>query len=316
MKYFNFILIVLLSNTGQSLAQGDIVSHEKNLMESSEALITSKDKDKRLAAFASVTSILEMALKDPNSFEYPFDSLKYLSIQYPQDSTFRIFSWQLYLDVNEYKYGGCIQEKTTNKLTFLSDQSKDYMDPYFDQGSPEEWYGSVYYRIHDYESERGTEYLLFGYNAYQLLEHQKIVDVLSFKNGIPQFGAASFFQPDAAQAEYRRLVFTYSAETSFKLNFDENLDLIIIDHLAPAKSIQGTSVMVADGTYMGYKLIDQRWVYQDKLFHEILDEAPREVPVLDNRKDKDLFGNIRKQNNAPVEIRKKKDKGKKPVKRQ
>ena len=180
------------------------------------------------------------------------------------------------------------------------------MDPEFDIVDGNEWYGCVYYKIHEFESSKGKEYLIFGLNSYKTFENQKITDVLTFDDNGPRFGSPVFFQPESTKAEKRRLVYTYSAEVVFNLNFDPDLDLIIADHLQPAKSIGGTSVWVPDGTYFGYKLIDQKWVYEDKLFHVILDEAPREMPVLDSRKGKDIFGK------APTPKRvKKKNKGSK-----
>lgn len=54
--------------------------------------------------------------------------------------------------------------------------------------------------------------------------------------------------------------------------------------------------MVPDGSYSGYFQSPERegWTYVEKLFTEILLEAPRDKPVLDDQKDKDLFGRTKK----------------------
>jgi len=284
--------------------QKDLNQYELVLQEQSTTLLTDTVLENRIEASNQVMATLKTMLTLENSFAYPFDSIHRLSIQYPQDSTFRVFSWQIYKDLDHYNYGGLIQEKTNNRITMLTDYAPEYMDPEFDISRADEWYGCVLYKIHEFESAEGKEYLLFGLNSYKMLENQKIVDVLTFDENGPKFGSPVFFQPESVKAEKRRLVYTYSAETSFNLNFDPYLDLIISDHLQPAKSIRGTSVWVPDGTYTGYKLQDQKWVYEEKLFHVILDEAPREVPVLDSRKGKDIFGKAP----SPKRVKKKKAK--------
>ncbi len=271
-------------------AQDDLATYEKVLQDQSDILLTDSILDNRIKASDDILNTLKTSLALANSFEYPFDSINRISIQYPQDSSFRIFSWQVYKDLDHYSYGGLIQEKTNNRITELNDFAKEFMDPEFDIVNSEEWYGCVYYKIHDFESSKGKEYLVFGLNSYQLFENQKIVDVLSFDEKGPKFGSPVFFQPESTKAEKRRLVYTYSAETTFNMNYDPFLDLIVIDHLQPARSIGGTSVWVPDGTYSGYKLQDNKWVFEEKLFHVIMDEAPREMPVLDSRKGKDIFG--------------------------
>jgi len=72
--------------------------------------------------------------------------------------------------------------------------------------------------------------------------------------------------------------------------------MIIYDHLitlyseGPGKG----AVPVPDGSYEAYVLKGKKWVYVDKVFNQVLDEAPRDRPVLEGRKGKDLFG--RKKN--------------------
>jgi len=285
-----FTSILLLTTVLVCSGQEDLLDLEIYLKKQSNILITDSVLNNRIDASNQIKATLKVALFQENSFAYPFDSIQRISIQYPQDSSFRIFTWQIYHDLDKYRYGGLIQEKNNNRISVLKDYAAEFMDPEFDVVDAEEWYGNVCYKIHDFESQRGKEYLVFGLNSYKMLENQKIVDVLTFDEEGPRFGSPVFFKPESTKADKRRLVYTYSAESSFNLNFDPYLNLIIIDHLQPAKSIRGTSVWVPDGTYVGYKFQDHNWMYEEKLFHVIMDEAPREVPVLDNRKGKDIFG--------------------------
>ncbi len=309
----SLVFALLLSNL--LVAQSPIATYELELKETSTTLLTDSLLDHRVKAHNEIKTGLSNVLKNEGSFAHPFDSIKHISIQYPKDSSFRIFSWQLYQDLDHYLYGGILQEKNTNRITVLEDQRAEILDPEFDVVNASEWYGAVYYNIHDFDHKDGKAYLLFGLNSYKMLENQKIVDVLTLTDKGPKFGAAVFFKPEGLKAEKRRLVYTYSAEASFRLTFEPSLDLVIFDHLAPGRSIRGTSVWVPDGTYMGYKLIDQKWVYQEKLFHEVLSEAPIEVPVLNTRRNKDIFGEEQKVKNKLAKASTEKGKGKKKRKK-
>ncbi|MFT4024617.1 MAG: hypothetical protein QM664_12635, partial [Flavihumibacter sp.] len=69
---------------------------------------------------------LVRALRVPNSFYYPFDSLQPVSRLYAPDSSFRIFTWQLKKDEYFYLQKGAIQVKTKDgslKLFPLFDAS-------------------------------------------------------------------------------------------------------------------------------------------------------------------------------------------------
>jgi hypothetical protein len=57
----------------------------------------------RLRADSFFTRSLVQALKQPYSFSYRFDSLGSISILYPPDSSFRIFTWQLMRDFTYYR---------------------------------------------------------------------------------------------------------------------------------------------------------------------------------------------------------------------
>lgn len=261
--------------------------------------------EERFATCKKLITSLVQALKVENSFNYKFDRLKSVSIMYPPDSTFRVFSWQLYVDVDDYRYYGAIQMNSGKLQLFpLIDRSAEVTSEEYDLLTPEKWYGAVYYNLKQFDTAEGNKYLLFGYDGFSFFHKRKVVDVLSFKNGKPEFGAPVFVQRDSLGNEIavrNRLLSEYSAEASFKLNYDENWGLIIFDHLIMmgGNSGQGPG-MVPDGTYEGYKLENGKWVWVEKFWNEVMDEAPRPEPVLDARGGQDVFGK---------EKRKKKKKG-------
>ncbi|MEO0471990.1 MAG: hypothetical protein AAF206_20350, partial [Bacteroidota bacterium] len=91
----------------QALAQ-DILFHD--------SLTVKREKNREFA------KILFETLKRPESFTYPFDSLKSISILEPADKSFRLFTWYIvdknfneyYSDQYSYHFG-LVQRKYENK---------------------------------------------------------------------------------------------------------------------------------------------------------------------------------------------------------
>ncbi|MBK8566336.1 MAG: hypothetical protein IPN76_24115 [Saprospiraceae bacterium] len=122
--------------------------------------------EERFASCRKLITTLKQALKVPNSFNYPFDQVKSVSIQYPADSTFRIFTWQLYVDVDDYRYYGAIQMNTAELQLFpLIDRSAEVQSEEYDILKPENWYGALYYNTKPFDTPEGRKYLLFGYDG-------------------------------------------------------------------------------------------------------------------------------------------------------
>ncbi len=267
---------------------------EDSLQQLSEIFMTDPIPENRIAACQSFVPTLVQALEEKNSFAISFDSLTRISIQYPPDSTFRIFTWQLYVDTDDYRYFGAIQMNTEDlQLIPLKDQSDAVEDPEFEILDPDNWYGAVYYNLKAFDTPEGTQYLLFGFDGYQFFDKRKIVDVLRFRDGAPVFGAPVFatLEEGRGPITQNRLVREYASSATIRCNFDSEHDIILLDHMAAIQRMDGNGLsLIPDGTYEGYRYKDGLWVYEEKLFHVILEEAPRPKPIL-NEKKKDLFGN-------------------------
>ncbi|HFA48811.1 MAG TPA: hypothetical protein ENJ95_07325 [Bacteroidetes bacterium] len=250
--------------------------------------------ENRFAATKKLITTLVQALKTENSFNYKFGQVRSVSIQYPADSTFRIFTWQLYVDVDDYRYFGAIQMNQPElKLYPLFDRSANVQSPENVVLRPEKWYGALYYNIREFDTAAGRKYLLFGFNGLNLFTKRKVVDVLTIENGEARFGAPVFIKEDpqtGQQLALNRIVKEYSAESSFRMNYDETFGLIMFDHLVTSGGNYGQGpVQVTDGSYEGYKYENGRWYWVEKVFNQTQDEAPRPEPVF-NKGKVDIFG--------------------------
>jgi hypothetical protein len=278
-------------------------NYEDTLFILSYTVVNDSIPENRFASCQKLITTLVKALKIRNSFEYAFERMKSVSILYSPDSSFRIFTWQLYVDINEYRYYGAIQMNTPElKLYPLIDRSFEVKDPEHEVLSPEKWYGGIYYNIHNFETPKGRHYLLFGYDAYSFFAKRKFADVLSFSEGKVLFGAPVFVETSKESGIRnirKRLVKEYSSEASFKFNFDQTYNMIVFDHLTPAAGNYGQGLAnVPDGTYEGYKLQKGTWNWVEQVFTGTMEEAPIPEPILDGRKEKDILGKTKKKKNG------------------
>ena len=250
-------------------------------------------EDRFVACRAFIPRLVE-ALKTPHSFHYPFEQLQSVSIQYPADSSFRIFTWQLMVDPGEFRYYGAIQMNTPElKLFPLRDRSFE-LQVDLEQAviAPDQWYGNLVYRVHQFATDAGMRYLLFGFDGYDGITRRKLVDVLSFDaSGQPQLGAPVFVSNDPTQPAKNRLVLEYAADVSITCNYDVVQEMIVFDHLILiAHPSTGEPVRVPDGSYEGYRLENGRWVYVEKVFDHVYDTPPLPDPKFnDPASRKSLF---------------------------
>lgn len=262
------------------------------------AIVNDSTPEKRFAACRKFIPTLVNALKTKNSFDYPFKKLNTISIQYSPDSTFRIFTWQLYVDINDYKYYGTIQMNQPELKMFpLIDRSEEIEEPKWDELSTKNWYGSLIYNIKEFETAEGAkQYFLFGFDGYRFFSKRKFIDVMTFnEKNEPTFGAIPVFEAEDS-TNVNRFILEYGSDARVQLNWNDELNMIMFDHLVEAPSpYPGQEYMyIPDGDTDGLKLEDGKWKYIRRVFDQVLDEAPRPEPIFNEkggRKDrKNIFG--------------------------
>lgn len=293
---------------GQTIDLEMIKTYEDTVALLSYAIIHDSLPEHRFAACRKVIPTLVKALKVDNSFDYKFPKLQSISIQYPADSSFRVFTWQLFVDDNDYRYYGAIQMNSEKlKLYPLVDRSFEVRDLEREPLTPNKWYGALYYNIMQYDSPGGRKYLLFGFDGFSFFERKKLIDVLSFSNGQPEFGREpAFLKIDpqhGREVPVNRMVLQYSASAAVRLNFDESIGHIMHDHLIMmGTGPGGAPTYVPDGSYQGYMLKNGFWVNIPKVYDQISEEAPRDFPILDSsnpkKAKKNIFGKTGKPKRA------------------
>lgn len=172
----------------------------------------------------SLLYLVEEALSQRNSINYPFDSLKTMSVLISPDKKVRLFTWYLVDDEGFHDHFGYIQAYNEVKKRYmlypLTDKWKQIILPESKRLDHLSWYGAVYYQIIKTETYQKTYYTLLGWNGGSIFSQFKVIDVLSFNNrGYPVFGA--FLFRSYGRSKPMRIIFEYAKKSSLNLRYEK-----------------------------------------------------------------------------------------------
>jgi len=265
---------------------------EDSLRQVSDRIVNAREAAERFRADSQFTRMLVRALKVPNSFSYPFDSLATISRIYSPDSAFRIFTWQVVRNEGLNRRHGAIQMRTADgslKLFPLLDRSFLIRSQADTVTSNEWWIGSIYYKVVLKKAQGKNVYTLLGYDENTIRSTKKRIEVLSFDAaGQPVFGGRYFTFPNdtVRRADQSRFWIEYKKDGNARMQYDEEMDMIIFEHLIsetnePAKRY----TYIPDGDYEGFQWKDGKWVHIEKVFtFKLKDgEAPVGVPINESK---------------------------------
>jgi hypothetical protein len=214
---------------------------------------------------AKLIAEFENTLKLEGSFSYPFDSIRHIGKITSNDQLLRIFTWNIVKADGTHKQFGFIQylfkpQKKT-LLYELIDRSESIDKPQSKILTPENWFGATYYQVVETKGPNGTLYTLIGWDGNDLYSSKKIIDVLTFDdNGKPKFGEPIFsFEKNVVD----RIVFEFSRMVTMMVRWDDDYQMIVMDHLAPNNPIyEGNPKYYGpDLSYDGLKFKNNLWEY-------------------------------------------------------
>ncbi|MEO5591192.1 MAG: hypothetical protein ABIR15_22255 [Chitinophagaceae bacterium] len=326
-KFFFFLTFIgcmgVLTANAQKIGLADrkiIIKKEDSLKIYADSMINAETAGKRFLSDSQFVKTFVRTLKIGNSFSYPFDSLPTVSKLYPQDSSFRIFTWQLKKDEYMYYQKGAIQMKTPDgslKLFPLFDASMFTGKPLDSLRTRKNWIGAIYYRIIQKEFNGKKYYTLLGFDDYTVSSNRKWMEVLSFdQNGEPVFGGPVIsFKDDTSKVKpvLNRFDIEYKKEARTLFNYNPEMDMIIYDHLiSESEEPARKETYIPDGDFEGFRWENGQWVHVDKVFNFKLQngEFPQEATI------KDEGGNINEkklmeQSEKNIENAKKKEEAEK-----
>lgn len=265
--------------TAQAPTGSTLESLQDSLRVVGPKVFKGKDPDK-LVANQKFTDFLRQALEMEGSFDFGFDSLKFIGRLKSPDNAFRIFNWNIPLDDGTHKYYCFIlvdQNKIEGKkvkksrmknqnryvLYELTDQSDFIRNPELTTLNCDKWFGCLYYKIIHTTSKGKSYYTLFGWDGNTPLSWKKVIEVMTFaRDGQPVFGEEAAFQ--VKKLTKRRIIFEFKAELVMTLKYEEKPKRIVCDVLAP--EIPGAEGMfqfyVNTGAYDTYEWKKGKWLYK------------------------------------------------------
>ena len=281
---FSFFSLASFSQSGNRPDLKLMQQKEDSLKPLAVKIIQGISSDDRFTSDSLFTRMLVRALKTPNSFYYPFDSLETISRLYAPDSSFRIFTWQLVINPNVVRQHGAIQMRTQDgslKLYGLIDKSDVTTNITDTVGNHKGWMGAIYYKIIQKRSANQNFYTLLGYDENTISTSRKFIEVLHFLNDEPTFGGRYFsYEEDTVfKTSHSRYVMEYKKDAGPRLTYDKDLDLIIVEHLVSESGDPKKKwTLVGDGDYEGFKWKAGKWVHVEKVFNYVTPQGQAPVP--------------------------------------
>lgn len=276
---FNVLsLLIVCVLAGKPVSAQDQISAEDKakLVQLEDSLVVYADSlskgfipTERIDFCATFTGFLKEALSIPGSAYYPFDKLKgKVHILYPEDRSFRVFNWLLAPSDFVRRYYGVIQMMHAEPLYYpMIDFSEELYAKATSTTQPvSEWYGSELYRILTRTDELGTKrYFLFGFSSNGLSSNKKILDVLTFTQQGPIWGAPIFMVPDAKGqrlVQQTRMILEYKKSVQASLNYDESKQMIVFNRLiSEINDYRRKSTFIPSGQTDGLRWESGKMVY-------------------------------------------------------
>ena len=228
-------------------------------------MLYDSSEQQRNSAQIRVAQLVDSILSNPDGWEYPLDTIRFISALRASDGAFRLITWNVPQEDGTYRFFGRIRLKNDGKLVgktiALNDASASITKAGTRQSGSEEWFGALYYQIIKTKHKKSTYYTLLGWDGNTAFSNKKLVDVLMLlPNGTVKFGAPIF---DDGKRLRHRIFFEHAERAVMSLRYQEKTGLIIFDHLAPSQpSLEGQYEFYApDFTTDAFKFEKGKWVY-------------------------------------------------------
>ncbi len=282
-----FILIVAAATcTAQDKSQvqfDSLADAEIQLEGLSNTFVNDTNENVRLTTTYFFVKTLLHAIKIDHSYYYPFDSLKAISIQKPEDDKFRIFTWHLRMNNGSYRQYGVLQFNPEYIKTIKKKKKDAAIPPYIPLidrsdslltknattaiGGHQQWFGALYYNITTVKYKKQTYYILLGLDKADSTCNRKVADVLTLdKKGKITLGAPIFkiLKDDVVKS---RFILSYADDANIILRYTEAAPgdmMIVFDNLIPSPTpLKGKNNMIPDGSFDGLKWGKGIWQHKE-----------------------------------------------------
>ncbi len=251
-----------------------------------DEIVSCKSDKQKKAINNYLVSYMLTFLKNQASFGADFSKVKNLSVLKSEDNQLRVYTWNLFYADGSFQYFGFLQYKDRKGLRvyFLDDKKFGMKDEMRLFQTNSEWYGAIYYEIITKKWNSLTYYTLIGYDGADHLINRKVIEVLYFdRKSIPVFGKKLF---KLNRTNTGRLVFEYADRATMLLRYNEQKDMIVIDHLvAPEQKYTNMFQYYGpDFSYDAFIFKGGKWILQEDIDPDEAINYKRESKISQLRK--------------------------------
>lgn len=270
-----FILLFRLSSIAQQKDSSLYVfkEAEAELKVIQKKVFFSKKENERIEGNKEFLTVWSRIINDPKILEYPFDSLKEISVLSPRNKKFKLITWNLFKDDGTHAFFGFLLVNNDKRIKTgflkheiiheydaltLLDRSATVKTPETYVGTTDKWFGMLYTQL----IECDGYYTLIGWDGNTKMTQRKFIDVLYFRaDGLPIFGKDVF---KLSRKNPKRMMFEYSSDISMSVKYVEKRKQIVYSHLASKQ--EGTLLdgqfqyYGPDGSFDALELKKDKWV--------------------------------------------------------
>lgn len=233
------MLYIVTGATAQSIEE-----QENKLVILFEQLRNQKENQKTDSVNNLILRTFKKTLELENSFRYEFEKLDKISKQTSSDYKVKLYNWNIQYKDGSFKYFCLINYKInrkTYKVIELNDKSDEISKPENLVLNNKNWYGALYYAIIVKKYKGNKFYTLLGWDGNDSFTSKKLIDILTFdENDNAVFGAPILKFDNIIQ---KRVQFEFTEQVSMLLRYDDKIDMIVWDRLAPSsKELTGQAM--------------------------------------------------------------------------
>lgn len=252
------ILLYLPVLFSQETGLSEVMETEQWLKTAFTKIYESTDDSARDDLNKKIVGRFENILKSEESFYYPWNELNMISKVRSQDEKINIFTWYIEKKQNAFEYFGILQIAPGKRddqgvtVILLNDESENMKNPETLKLNSGEWFGAMYYGIKSYRYKKTRYYALLGYDFNNPYSRKKLLEILTInKDNEPVF--AGTIQMELQKL--KRVIFEYSSQVVMSLSYDDKLNMIVLDHLAPSDPILTNNYRFysPDGSFDAFK---------------------------------------------------------------
>lgn len=203
----------------------NIAPSTDSLIYFSTIMFNGKNDIIRYEANENFKRILTKTLYEDDAIFYNFDTVRILSALGPKNNYFKIYTWCFPLQSGEYENFGIVLVKSKKTGTYkqyeLHDKSTEIENPEKHVLKKGVWYGAVYYQIIETKYHGAKIYTLIGWNGWDALTQQKVIEILTFtSHDEPVFGKIMF--RGRKYSGKKRLIFEYGDQIVMKVRYENH----------------------------------------------------------------------------------------------